>query len=497
MTEQAPTKPAASASGYSLVVKNALFLIVAQVLTTPLAALVTFAMARYIGPADFGRLYLVTTFCSFAFLAVDWGQGNTIAAMVARDRSKSGEILGSGLVWRALTAVIVTGGLAVVGLALGHGNDYLELLALVVLGLILANVGGACQETIRGFERTDISAYTQVGGQFLTACVVIVTLFLGGRLHAVLGVQALCGAIVLAFVWRTLRPVGVGALSVSQPRLKALFSEGLPFVFFGLVMALQPSIDAYFMARLVPREVVGWHSATYKLIGFLVMPASAIIRALYPTLCRLFAEDMEGYKRTTSSALRMTTVLAVPFALCCALYPHVGISILGTEQFGPATTNIRYLSIFLFLLYFSMPLGISLLAGGRQRVWSIVQALCIVVSAGLDPLLIPYFQRTAGNGSLGVCIASILSELFMVSFGIVLAPKGIFGRALLRQIGLCMVAGFAMFLVSRGLGGMHWLVSAPAAGLAYFGALWLIGGIDKEQVATVRGLVSRKLSRQK
>jgi O-antigen/teichoic acid export membrane protein len=495
--QEAPVSEHAPRAGTSsLVLRNAALLFVAQLITTPFAVLVNAVMGRYIGPAEFGRLYLAQTFCGFGFLAVEWGQALTLPGMIAKDRTRAGELLATALAWRLGIAIAVSALLALSAMLLGHGSNVTTLLLLVALGAAISNLSSACQETIRGFERTDVMAFAQVGGQLLAGTAAIITLVVGGRLPAVLVVQAACAAIVLVPVARAVRGVGVTGFTVKLQTLKDLVWNGTPFVLFGLAMALQPNIDALFMAKLVPDEVVGWHAAARRLTGVLVFPANAIIAALYPTLCRLHAENHDEYLRTASSAIRTTTILSVPLALGCFLYPDIGIRIFSRDSFGAAEDNLRILAGFLFLLYFSMPLGCALLAGGKQRAWSMVQIACIVFSVILDPVLIPWFQERSGNGGLGVCVATLVSELFMVGLGVWLTPRGLFDRKLLRQLGLVLAAGGAMYAIARLLGGLTVFAAAPIAVVGYVLCLWLIGGLDKDQIAAFRGIFARKLARR-
>jgi O-antigen/teichoic acid export membrane protein len=188
--------------------------------------------------------------------------------------------------------------------------------------------------------------------------------------------------------------------------------------------------------------------------------------------------------------------LVAPVALGCALYPDIGIAIFSRKSFAPAEDNLRILAAFLLLLYFTMPLGTCILAAGRQRAWSIVQSLCIVVSLVLDPLLIPWFQRHGGNGGLGICIASVVSELIVIACGIVLTPSGIFDRQFGRVI-IPAVASSAVMVVAARL--MQPIatsyIAAPFAVAAYVGTLWLTGGIDKTEAAGLSSFLRRKLSR--
>jgi O-antigen/teichoic acid export membrane protein len=278
--------------------------------------------------------------------------------------------------------------------------------------------------------------------------------------------------------------------------LKTLLAHGYPFLFFGLAMALQPNIDAIFLSNISPGETVGWYAAARKLVGVLVFPASALTTALYPTLCRLHVEDQQAFRRLASSSLRMTTILVIPVAVGCALYPEIGISLFSRKAFGPAGDDLRILSFFVFLVYFSMALGICLLAAGRQRAWATVQAVCVVVSVVLDPPLIRWFQAHMHNGGLGICVTVVASEVLMVGAGIVLAPRGIFDRSLIRQLAVTFLAGALMALVARLLSGFSPFAAAPVAVTAYAIGLVALRGIDKEQADGFRSIVMRKVRKR-
>jgi O-antigen/teichoic acid export membrane protein len=242
---------------------------------------------------------------------------------------------------------------------------------------------------------------------------------------------------------------------------------------------------------------MGWFAVSRRLIGQLLFPASALLSALYPTLCRLYTSDLPAFIRTTRGALASVALLVVPVALGCLLYPEIGISIFSRKSFGPAEDNLRISSLFIFLVYFTMPLGICILAAGKQRAWSIVQSLCIVVSLVLDPILVPWFQTRNKNGGLGLSLAGVLSEVLVVACGIALAPRGIFDRRFARLLALALISGAAMTLVAYALRSINSFIAAPIALCAYGVALVLTGAVEKQQIQAARALVSRKLSRSR
>jgi O-antigen/teichoic acid export membrane protein len=360
---------------------------------------------------------------------------------------------------------------------------------------LFSNIASACQETIRGFERTDIAAYSRVGLQLASLALVVPTLLLGGGVRLVLLIQALAVLLVLVPVLRSLRQVGVGKLAWDWERLKKLMAGGTPFVFFGLALTLQPNIDAFYLAKLSPSEVVGWYAVAQKLIGVLLVPATALIGALYPTLCRLYISDIESFRRTTRESIATVSLLVVPVALGCALYPDLGISIFGRAAFRPAEDTLRVASIYLFLVYFSMPIGTALVAGGRQKAWTRIQLLCVLNSAALDPFLVRYFQTTRGNGGLGLAAALSISESLMVIAGVALMPRGVFDRKLAKTLLLAVASGAVMTGTSFALHDLPSLAAAPLAVLMYGLALYLSGAVSKQQAVALADALRRKLIR--
>jgi O-antigen/teichoic acid export membrane protein len=477
------------------VLRNTLFLAAAQVLGMPMSILTNAVMARYLGPVAFGYIYIGTTFNAFGFLIVEWGLGGALPALVAVDPSRAGRLLGTSMVWRGLMSVVAYGALDILCRLLGYPPEVRVVVALVFVGYAVSAISNAGQWAILGLERADVAAYRQLLEQTATLLIVAPILLLGGGVNATMVGHAAATVVALVYIGFALRASAIGQLSFDVDALKTLLRRGTPFVATGLVMVLQPTIDAAFLSKLAPAAVVGWHSAARRLIGFLVFPVTSLVGALYPTLCRLQATDQEAFGQTVKSALRTTSLLVVPVALGCALYPDIGIGLFDRASFGPAEDNLRLMSILLFLFYFTMILGVSISAAGRQRAWAVVQSLCVGVSLVLDPLLIPWFQRRTGNGGLGLCVAAIVSEILVLACGIAMAPTGVFDRRFVRSLLPALFSGAAMVAVALALKPVASLLAAPVSVGAYTGSLWLTGGIDKTQIGMLTEFVGRRFRR--
>jgi O-antigen/teichoic acid export membrane protein len=488
-------RPSRQGSDARSVLRNTFFLGGAQIVGVPLSILTNAVTARYLGPTAFGYLYVGTTFNSFASLAVDWGQAGAIPAFVARDRARAGEVLGTSFVWRGMMSVVAYLVLAGLCRLLNYPGELQTSVSLVFIGYALSTFTNGSQWVILGFERADLTAYRQVLEQFATVAIVVPILLVGGTLNVALVGHAVAALLALLYTGYVLRGLQLNRVTYSLQTLKALLRLGTPFMFTGFAMSLQPSIDAAFLSTLAPADVVGWHSAARRLIGFLVFPVASLVGALYPTLCRLHGTDSEAFTQMTKSAVRAATLLAIPTALGCLLYPDIGVALFDSRSFSPTADNLRMLSPFLFLLFFTMPLGTCIAAAGKQRSWAIVQSVCVATSVVLDPILIPLYEQRTGNGGLGVSVATVVSEILVAVGAIVLAPRDLFAHGFWRSLVPGALAGAAMVLVAYSLRQTTSFVAAPLALTVYAGCLWLTGGVDRSVLVPVRDLLGRRSSR--
>jgi O-antigen/teichoic acid export membrane protein len=487
-----PSQPADASHSHRVVARNTIILMLAQVLGMPMAVLTNVLMGRKLGPEDYGQYYMLTTFVTLAFLFVEWGQGSTLPARIANDRPASGRYLGSVLTWYVIGSLLATAVMLLIFFARGQRGQYLLALALVCVGQALVLAVRVATDAVRGFERTKHAAYAQVGTQLLTAMLVLPALMLGGKLIACLVAIAAASLVVLWFVARSLPQVGIGTLTADLGTAFELLKAGSSFLVLNLVLYLQPTIDAWFLNHYASPESIGWYAAARKLVNPLVFPASAMIGALYPTLCRLWVQSRADYLTTAQGTLRASMIVTVPVAVGCAMFAEIGVLLFSREAYGPVLENLRVMAAVVLLTYLTMVLGTCMNSAGRERLWTSVQAACLLITLSLDPFLVPWFQARTGNGGLGVNTTTVVSETVMVLAGFWMLPKGILTASVLVSGLKALLAGVAMAAIAWLLADhLNVFVIAPLSLAAYGGVLYAIGGIDAQQLAMLRSIVKR------
>jgi O-antigen/teichoic acid export membrane protein len=464
-----------------IVLRNAGLLVLAQAVAAPLAVLVNAVAARKLGAEDFGLLYQAVTFGSFAFLFVEWGQANVLTAKVAGCRPAAGRYLGSSLIFR-LGAALGVGLLAcAVCAAAGYSPRFVSILALTLTALTCGTLVAACQDIMRGFERAELAAGCFVAWQLMSVCVAIPVLLSGGGIYGMVSAQIGCAVVGCVFVLLLLPRLQVPSLEIHWSIVRELFRSGRPFLLFNMALVLQPLVDAAMLSKFAPppADDMGWFAVSRKLVGVLTYPAAALIAALYPTLCRLKAESMDAYRRTMADALYAVALLVMPVTIGCVFFPDLGVAIFGKSDYAPAEDDLRMYAPYIALVYFSMPIGACLVSIGRQNAWTTVQLGSVIVSLLLDPPLIAWFQQRAGNGGLGVCLAGVISEMLIVTVGIVLLPRGILTTLPWRKLSAVLLSAGVMATLAYAFAGSAPVVlRALLATGGYLVCLQVSGGFN-------------------
>ena len=457
-----------------------LALVFSQLITTPVSMAVQALVARRLGAETFGAIYFATTALGVWYLLVEWGGHSQVAAEVARDRRVGARVFASGMLLRLLLAVAVLAVVPWFGRRMGYDDAVRLALSMVSMKLALQGLGALCLAVVRGCEKVHWQAGSAVFGNLTEAALVTFVLLGGGNLREVLTAQVVAAAITLAVQIGMVARLRLGAWRPDKSTAWSILRGGFAFLILDLVLRLQPFVDATFLERLAPAETLGWHSAASRISGVLIFPALTLNFALYPTLARLWSTDRPGYVSLVRLGLRTVTIFGMLAGTGTALFARWAVGwIYGNAEYAPAGASLSIMSVFIVLVYGSIVLGPSIAAAGRQWSWCAAQSLCLVVSALLDPMLIPWAQRVYGNGSLGVSIAVGVAEVAMVGLGLFILPEGVLNRALGRTLARCVTAAGVSALVGLLFFSVP-VVAIPATALTYFLVLRFLGELDPD-----------------
>jgi O-antigen/teichoic acid export membrane protein len=421
---RAAPAPAAHHASRATVARNALCLVAGQAATTALAIVLSAALGRSLGATDFGVYYLITTMSTFAYVVVEWGQPLFVIRQAARDPSRSGELLGTGLALRAALAIVVIPPAGVTAWALGYGAHTTALAVLLILAGLPFFLAQGYGMVFRAHDQMGRDAGVSVANKMVALAVTLPVLAAGAGIPGVLVAQAVAGLAALAVAMRLYARLGAPPLRTSRATARELLAAGAPILAMTAAASVQPYLDAVILSKLAPAVVVGWFGAAKSILGTLIAPAAILGAAAYPRISRASADRAE-LRAEVRSAFRPLLWLGALAGTGTYLFARTAIGLIyGTRGFGPAASVLEVFAPGLFLLFIDILLGNVIYASGGGTGFAIAKVLSVVVGTGLDFVLIPVFQHRFGNGGIGVVVAFALSELVVFAGALMVLRRG-------------------------------------------------------------------------
>jgi O-antigen/teichoic acid export membrane protein len=471
--------------------RNALHLVMGQAGTTALAVLLSAALGRYLGAADYGLYYLITSTSTFVYVLVEWGQTAYVIREVARYPEQSGALLGSALLLR-LAGALLFAALTAVALSLfGYEPRITKLSAIFICTSLPFSLAQAHGLIFRGRERMDLDAMVSVVNKLLVVGLTLLVFAFGGRLLGATLAQGVAGVGALALAAALSRRLNDLKLRTTLAKAREMLIGGTPIVVLNLANALHTYLDVLLLSKLASAESVGWYGAARNIMGTLAAASFILGTASFPRLSRA-AHDIPSFRREIEAALRPLLGLAALAMVGTLLFADLAVGIVfGKAKFGPAGVILQVGAIGQALLFVDVLLGTSVVAAGRPKQLAVMKAICVVIAQGLNLVLIPYFQRRYGNGGLGVVVAFATSEILMFSSATAILPRGSLGLPLLIDAGRALLASAGTLLLFAVLPPMSPFLGLPLCVLVFVGLSVALGLVRREEFEELKSLLGR------
>jgi O-antigen/teichoic acid export membrane protein len=471
--------------------RNVVHLGLGQIATTVLTILLSAAIARTLGAADFGLLYLLTSVATFAYVFVDWGHGLYIPREVARRPERTGDLLGSVLVVRAAMALLMCVPTVAITWLLGYDLRTRALAMVTILAWLPVYLGLSYAWVFRGRERMDCDATINVVLKFSGLIASLACLALGGRVLGLVLVSLVSGSITFVVANVLYRRLRLPPLTVTLATARELLRDGAAMLAFLLAIAAQPYIDANMLYKFAPRGVVGWYAAAWNIAGTLVAPAAILAATMYPRLSKE-AADKEGFKRALRLAFRPLLLVALLGAVGAFLYADVAIGIIYSKrQFAPAAAILRAFAPALLLLYVDMMFGQAIMAMGRAGLLAWVKLASVLVTTALEFALIPWSQARYANGGIGLMLALAGGELLMVVAALVILRDAI-NKGMLVDLLRGLLVGIGTIVLMRFLPVVPWLIGIPVCVGAFVVFCVLAGLLNRADLRLLAATITKR-----
>ncbi|MFH2110720.1 MAG: oligosaccharide flippase family protein [Candidatus Bathyarchaeota archaeon] len=469
--------------------RGSLLLMVGQVASTVVSALTVMAVARLLGPENYGVVTVVMVPIGLALLIQDLGVNTALTRFTAllRREGRLGDI-------RVLVRVGLTFKAAVAGtIALGYwagagtiASFYLQrpelegLIRVVSLSVLGEALMTAVQAVLVGHEMMGYRSFTQVLWTVLRGSTSITLVWIGfgplGHLVANTAAPFATAAVALIVLLSTLKKDGGETHLTSLEALRIILGFSLPLYGATLVGGGLTQIQNLLMTLHVPNSVIGNYSAAVNfgvLISFFTVPIATVLFPLFSRLPRGSPELSTVFR----NSVKYTTFITLPVALCLVALSEAVIAVVYGGGYPLAAVFMKvYLILFLFEGIGGLSLGNLVVGVGEAKVALAANLLTVLVGAPMSLVLIPLYGIWGLLATL--IVAPRVGALFMLwwvwkslgftvdwgaSLRLYVAGLAAFLTASLALI-FTGISGWAAILLGGGLFAASYLITVPALG---------------------------------
>jgi O-antigen/teichoic acid export membrane protein len=477
-----------------VVAKNTSFMFGQMIITWTSTFLLMLIMPRYLGPIEYGKVFLAGAITDVFRLFVTYGGNYLVTKHVARDREKTGQILVDAVVFRVVFGVLSILGVYIFSLVTGYADDIKILLLIYAIGYLWEGATTGLYACYQGHELLQYTSLGVIANRVFNSAAAISAILLGAGPTTIIVIFVLGSFLNFVVLASFSRKIVKTLPKVNWQDTISQIKSGVPYFMFSVFSVIYFRIDSVMLSRLVPEPVIGWYGGGYKFFDVLNFFPYIFSVALYPSLSRLWSEEVGIHNRVTQKSLELMILAGIPISAVTALFaPHIIELFYGVSGFEPSIAILQMLSTGLVILYVDMVLGTTLLAADKQRQQSLISLIAIPINIVLNLILIPYSQTHHGNGGLGAALATTVTELFIMGSFLWVIPagtlKGFRASVIAKSLLSCGVMTGSILLLS--FLRVHWVIQLLVAPVTYVISVQLMRTLEKPEEQFLLSLLAK------
>jgi O-antigen/teichoic acid export membrane protein len=473
------------------ILRNMAHLMSSQIVSWVLGTVAQIIQPRFLGPEGLGQLRLAFSVWLIAQVFITLGTSTYLTLEFARDRQRGASLVGPIANLRVVAFLAASALIAVYLVATGADGMTWALFGVVGSTMLLGTLGDTLASALNGMEQMGYPALAGAVSKFVYTLVMVAVLLIGGGAIGVAATTTLNVALSLVLLWHYYRKFARVSFRQSAIGYGEILRSSLPFVLGGAIIVLYLQVDTIMISELVDERTLGWYGTADVLASSLLFIPAIIMATLFPVIGRLHEHDSDASASIVRRAFSFLFLTGVAIGFGTFIVAEPFMVWLYGEPFRESGDVLGVFGISMPLLFATMMLGTVAMATGRQRFWNWLMAIALVMSVGLDFVLVPWTRDVANNGALGGAMAYVVTELFMVIIGVWrLAPETFRGDSLIRLLKI-LTAGGLMVVAAWPLNALFLPVPIAVGTVVFIGAIHVFGILTDDERDMVRRLAAR------
>jgi len=466
------------------IVKNASIVVISEIASRAISFVLIIILAKFFGDAGLGKYSFIFAFVGIFSILSDFGISGLMTREVARDKTKTEKYIANVLGFKIVLCIIT---ILLPSSIIFFTDESFEIKA----GVLLAGFSQAFyylsypfRNVFNAYERQFYHAMYSLVERIVAFVLGVAALYLGYGLLGFIIVLVFSNLVSLIYSYAvTLKKFSRVAIEFDIKFLKETVKGSLPFWFTTLFITIYFKIDTVMLGFMKGFEPTGWYNASYKIIDALSLIPLSIGMVLFPVMSRYYKEREKYLQILYVKVVYYLFILALPIAVGIAMTSQRIILFVYGNSFENSAASLQILVWALLFIFVNYIIGSLLNSIDKQILFTYTTGFCAILNVGLNFLLIPKYSY------IGAAIATVLTELvnFIVLFSLI--SKEGYNLPRLAQLLKPVLASFLMGILLLYTKEYHLFIIVPLSAAFYFGIMFLIKGVGKEEINLARLLL--------
>jgi O-antigen/teichoic acid export membrane protein len=465
-----------------------------QLLSTLIAKLFAFFSgmyaARFLGANGFGILSFALAFTAIISVFADLGLQQIIVRDVARNKSLAEKYLGNIIIIKIILSIFTFIITAIIIHYVSYPDLTIKIIYLITLSVIFNSFSFIFYSITRAFERME---YLSLGQVLSSALMFAGTFFIISHGFDVIGfafLYCLIGLVILLYSsavcsWKFVSP----KIEFDLSFCKIVIKDALPFGLSSIFVAIYYWINSIMLSSMTGNEVVGWYSASYRLILTLMVIPNILQISIFPATSRLYESSEDLLKKVTEIFFKYMIVIGVPMGVGTTLLSKEIVLFLFGVDYMPSILALQILIWGVIFAFIVSPFENLILSINKQFINTVEVFLAMILNIIINILLIPKY------GLVGAAIAttSVWIFEFIFVFSYVSNTKYKMSKKLVLSIAFkalisSSIMGIFILYFTNSL-----FIIIICSVFVYFIASYAIGLIDREDISLIKEVIFGKV----
>lgn len=429
------------------VIKNTMVMMVSQIITWVSSFVLLMFLPKYLGSKNYGELYLAISITLMFQVLIEFGGQYHITKEVSRSRDYAPFILSDSALSRLLLWIASLCLMFIFSMIAGYTWQVVLLITILGVAKLWEGINSLLRNCFQGFEMMEFPSVGSVVERLFLAITVITALLIGfGEITIALlmAISTLVNFILTFYFSKKIIRFFPG---FRLKRTLQFLKQGVPYFLWSVFATLYYRVDVIMLSLMTTYSVVGWYGAAYKLFDVLMFFPYIFSQSLFPVLSRMAETTQDSLSKALRKSLNITMFVGLPISILLFSFPQQIIGFLfGLEEYERSAVLLQIFSIGLLLVYIDFILGAIVMATDKQKKWSKIAGVAIFLNIGLNYLAIPFTQDNFGNGGIGAAVATIITELYIMTCAIILLKNTVTRPIEIGFLGKLFTGGSVMYL---------------------------------------------------